>query len=536
MMAKEAGGDDMDIAVTERSVGHLLRQRAERLPDKLFVRCNGVDLSYGEFNRRANQFAAYLFSLGMKPGDKLGIMLPNSPEFLVSWLGAAKANIVYVPINTEYRGPILSHQLDLADVTTLVISGDYLDRLVAISDNVPKIKRVVVHGAAQGAVPLRMTRLDFAEATSTNSCEPDELARHSDPFAISYTSGTTGPSKGALTTNCHVLTFAQDFITLMEYRPDDKLYTCMPLFHALGSWLGVLTTLIAGGQCLVGERFSASRFWDDVRGFDATLGHVIFSMPPILLKQPPRPDDKTTLRRVYVAQRNKEFEERFDCRIQEIYGQSETGIVTGCWPGVPTKPGSAGRANNNTYDVKIVDDDDNEVPPGTVGEFVVRPRNSYGMMNEYYNMPRETIAAFRNFWFHTGDSGRMDEHGYFYFVDRKKDALRRRGQNISSFELESVVMSHPKVLECAAVAVPSPVTEDDVKIVVVARPGQPLDAEELWRYCDENMPRFWVPRYIEFRGVLPRTPTQKVEKYKLRSNENAGAVSDREMSNKAKAG
>lgn len=527
----------MEIDMTERSVGFLLRQRAEHIPDKLFVRSAGVDLSYGQFNRRANQFAAYLCGLGMKAGDKIGIMLPNSPEFLIAWLGAAKANIVYVPINTEYRGQILSHQLDLADVSTMVIDAGFLDRLVAVADKLPKLKRIIVHGASGTAVPARLTRLDFAAVSSAADHEPDALARYTDPFAISYTSGTTGPSKGALTTNCHVVSFAQDFITLMEYESRDRLYTCMPLFHALGSWLGVLTTLIAGGSCLVGARFSASGFWDEVRSFDATLGHMIFSMPPILLKQPPRPDDKTTLRRVYVAQRNPEFEERFNCRIHEIYGQSETGIVTGCWPGTPSKPGSAGKANANTYYVKIIDDDDMEVPPGTVGEFVVRPRHPYGMANEYYNMPRETIAAFRNFWFHTGDSGRMDEDGYFYFVDRKKDALRRRGQNISSFELESVVMSHPTVLDCAAVAVPSPVTEDDVKVVVVVRPGETLDADELWRYCDENMPRFWVPRYIEFRDALPRTPTQKVEKYKLRSGEDAGVVFDREVQQKqAKAG
>lgn len=520
---------DIDIALRERSVAHLLRLRAGQMPDSLFVRCNGSDLTYGQCNEQANRFAAFLADLGMRPGDKLGIMLPNSPGFLVAWFGAAKAKVVYVPINTEYRGQILSHQLDLADVTVLVIDSAYLDRLAAVSDKVPKLRAVIVQGGASGTVPERMTRVDFAAMTACPDREPETLARYSDPFAISYTSGTTGPSKGALTSNGHVVSFARDFITLMEYRSDDRLYTCMPLFHAVASWLGVLTTLITGGQCLVVERFSASRFWDDVRGFEATLGHVIFSMPPILLKQPERPDDgNTTLRRVYVAQRNATFEERFNCRIHEIYGQSETGIVTGCWPGVATRPGSAGKANDATFDVRIADDDDNEVPPGTVGEFVVRPRAAFGMMNEYYNMPRETIAAFRNFWFHTGDSGRMDEDGYFYFVDRKKDALRRRGENISSFELESVVMQHPKVLDCAAVAVPSPLTEDDVKVVVVVRPGETLDAAALWRYCDENMPRFWVPRYIEFREVLPRTPTQKVEKFRLRAGEDAGPTFDRE--------
>jgi crotonobetaine/carnitine-CoA ligase len=303
----------------------------------------------------------------------------------------------------------------------------------------------------------------------------------------------------------------------------------MPLFHAIASWLGVLATMAVGAQCLVVERFSPSRYFDDVRQFGATIGHSIFSMVPLLLKQPERPDDGNSgLRCIYLAQRNPVFEERFNCKIHEVYGQSETGIVTCAWPGETAPAGSCGHANEETYDVRIVDETDNPVPPGTVGEFIVRPKNPFGMMNEYFNMPQATVEAFRNLWFHTGDNGRIDDDGYFYFVDRKKDALRRRGENISSFELESVVNQHDKVLECAAIAVPSPLGEDDVKIVVVLQPEQQLTAQELWMHCEKHMPRFWIPRYIEFRENLPRTPTQKVEKYKLRGGENAGITYDRE--------
>lgn len=518
----------------DRSVGKLLRLTADRQPDRPFIHCAGRSWSYGSFNASANRFAHFLADLGLRAGDKLAIMLPNSPEFLFAWLGAAKANIAYVPINTEYRGAILAHQLNLADVHTMVIGSQFLDRLADVAAQLPKLKQLIVHGA--GGTPIAtiapiatVTRHDFAAFAAHGDREPDIAYRHDDAFAISYTSGTTGPSKGALTTNCHVLTFALDFVKLTEFTPDDRLYTCMPLFHAVASWLGVLATLSVGAQCLVVERFSPSRYFDDVRGFGATIGHTIFSMVPLLLKQPERPDDaKTSLRCVYLAQRNKVFEERFNCKIHEVYGQSETGIVTCAWPGETAPPGSCGHANTETYDVRVVDDADNEVAPNTVGEFVVRPKEPFNMMNGYYNMPQQTVEAFRNLWFHTGDNARMDEDGYFYFVDRKKDALRRRGENISSFELESVVHQHDKVLECAAIAVPSPLGEDDVKIVVVLRPGQQLTPQELWAHCEKNMPRFWIPRYIEFRDKLPRTPTEKVEKYRLRNGEQAGITYDRE--------
>ncbi len=351
----------LDIA--DRSVGKLLRLQAERRPDSPFLHCAGQQWSYGAFNQGANRFANFISELGMQAGEKLAIMLPNSPEFLFAWLGAAKANIAYVPINTEYRGAILAHQLQLAEVNTMVIGAQFLDRLADIAAQVPKLTRIIVHGAAKDATLNKsIAQHDFAAMSASSVGEPDALARHDDAFAISYTSGTTGPSKGALTTNCHVVTFALDFVKLTEFQPDDRLYTCMPLFHAIASWLGVLATMAVGAQCLVVERFSPSRYFDDVRQFGATIGHTIFSMVPLLLKQPERPDDaKSGLRCIYLAQRNPVFEERFNCKIHEVYGQSETGIVTCAWPGEIAPPGSCGHANAETYEVRIVDDTDNAV-------------------------------------------------------------------------------------------------------------------------------------------------------------------------------
>jgi len=328
-----------------------------------------------------------------------------------------------------------------------------------------------------------------------------------------------------LATHCHVLTFSLDWVEANGYGPDDVLYTPLPLFHAIAAWLGVLPTAICGATAYIADRFSASRFWDEARACGATLVHGIFSIVPMLLKQPPSPLDRQhRVRAFYIGQQNEEFEARFGARVIEVYGATETGIVTFTPLDQARRKGSCGLANGRSYEVKILDEQDNECPPGVPGEICVRPRQPYSMMREYYNMPTETVAAFRNLWFHTGDSGRMDADGYFYFVDRKKDAMRRRGENISSFELESVFYKHPKVMECAAVAVPSPLGEDEVKIVVVPREGEAVTADELWDFCRALMPVFWVPRFIEFRRSLPKTPNQKVQKYLLRQGVEQGEV------------
>ena len=521
------------IDIEDRSVTQLLRRVVERQPDKPFLTCAGSRWSYGQFNAHANSFAHYLGGLGCERGSRVAIMLRNSPEFLISWFGAVKANIVYVPINSDYRGHILKHQLFIAQVSAIVIDAAYLDRLQAVAHELPLLKSIIVVGETQvnNFEGIAVVNYDDFKAASSN--EPDVMAHYTDNFAISYTSGTTGPSKGALASHCQVVTFAMDWVSLMEYQPTDRLFTGMPLFHALGAWLGVLPTLLVGAEALIVERFSASKFWTDSAEFGATLGHTIFSIPPILMKQPSSPTDrKHKLRKLYTAQRNKAFEERFNCEIAEIYGQSETGVVTGCWPGTAYRPGSAGKVNTENFDVRIVDDFDNEVPTGEAGEVVIRPKKPYAMMLEYYNMPRETLSAYRNLWFHSGDSGRIDEAGYFFFTDRKKDALRKGGENISSFELERVVFDHPSVLDCAAIAVPSDLADDEVKLVVVLREGATEEPHDLWRFCEQHMPRFWVPRFIEYRKELPRTPTQKIEKYKLRAGVDAGIVYDRQKHTK----
>ncbi|MCL4188076.1 MAG: AMP-binding protein [Rhodobacteraceae bacterium] len=506
----------------------MLRDRAEAHPDRPLLRIGALDQSVGDFNASVNRVAALLARLGVGPGGKVALMLGNSAEFLWGWFACGKLGAIYVPINTDYRGDILAYQLAKADVTHLLIEADWLDRLIAVADHLPALTHVLVRGGNGVAALKGRTLTPIAAAAAEHDREPDARPHYTDPHAISFTSGTTGPSKGVLASNCHVMTFALDWARCVGLVPADRLHSCLPQFHAIATWLGFLPSLMIGAHVTVVERFSASQFWDEVRAAEATIAHGIFSMIPILLKQPARPDDATQpARRFYIGQQNDAFEKRFNCRIIEVFGSTETGIVTYTPLDAERRRGSCGLFNTDTFDVALVDDADNIVGPGEVGEIVVRPRQPFAMLGEYYNMPRESLAAFRNQWFHTGDSARRDADGYVYFVDRKKDAIRRRGENISSFEVESVVNRIPEVLECAAVAVKSDLGEDEVKVCIVRAPGKALTAAQVWEFCDAQMPRFWVPRYLAFLDALPKTPNQKIQKYLLREADGAGDLHDR---------
>ncbi len=517
---------------SEMVLGRLLRSAAARHGDRVFIECGGVSRTFAETDKVANRIANGMAALDVGPGAKVAIMAANSHAFVYAWLGAARAGAVYVPINTEYKGEILRYQLDKADVTHVVIDPHLLDRLEAVAAELPKLAHVVLTQRS----PDRPHRLPghiavslLAEVMNASDADPGVKIASSDPLAISFTSGTTGLSKGVLASHAHVITFALDWIRCTDYGRGQTIYSCMPLFHAVASWLGVIPALMNGGRIVIAPRFSASGFWDDVRRAKADLAHGIFSMVPILMKQPPRPDDgDQPARRSYFAKVDEAFERRFNCRIVEVYGATETGVVTMMPPGEPRRVGSCGKPNAETFDVMIANAVDQPVAIGEVGEILVRPRRPFAMLTAYYNNPEATADAFRNLWFHTGDNARADADGYLYFVDRKSDSIRRRGENISSSEVESVLNRHPAVLECAVIAAPSELGEDEVKAVVVLRDGANATPEDLWAFCDEHMPRFWVPRFIELRTEMPKTPSQKIQKYVLRAGNRQGSLFDRQ--------
>ncbi|UTE73733.1 ATP-dependent acyl-CoA ligase [Rossellomorea marisflavi] len=503
------------------TVGELLTERANEHPDKTFLKFYEEHYTYGEVDAISNKVANSLRSLGIIKGDKVAMLMDNSKEFVFSAFGILKCGAVEVPINTAHKKQLLHYQLNQSDAKFIIVGHEYMEEVAHVFEDLDQMKRIILVGSTDQYPHLPIT--PFSELLEGSERPVEVLLDYTDIQSIMFTSGTTGPSKGVLVTHRHCLLIATDWLKVNAFTKEDSLYTPLPLFHTIAHQLGLISALVAGASISIVKKFSASRFWDDVKHFNATVGHVIFAMIPILLNQPPSKNDKNhQLRSVYIGPSalSDRFEERFGVKVVEVYGASETAFLTSFEYG-KFKAGSCGRANEN-YDLRLVDDRDNEVPVGQVGEFIVRSKEPYTLSQGYYNMPEETVQAFRNLWFHTGDLGYRDEEGYYYFVDRKKDAIRRRGENISSFEVESIVNSHPAVLESAAIAVPSELSEDEVKIVVVLKEGVQLSHEDFHQYCVENMAKFMVPRYIEFVNEMPKTATGKIQKVHLRQSGKEG--------------
>jgi crotonobetaine/carnitine-CoA ligase len=499
-----------DGSVETFVLGDVLRSRAESHGTEPFLRFRDGELTYRDIDVEANRVAQGLIGLGVGKGDHVAVMLPNCPELVTVIFALSRLGAVAVPVNTAHRGELLRHVLSSSDSTTLVIDAEYVDRLPL--GRLPGLARIVVRGG--GGPPDAVT---FTSLRGRDATEPRAGVVFSDLQAIMYTSGTTGPSKGAMVSHSLALTCAYDSLNFLD-RWGKTTYCPLPLFHAAGLWDGVFSALLSGGSIAVVERFSASRFWDDVRYFGAQVAMSVFSMIPILMSAPPSPRDRDhPLEMFYMGKSalDEPLRERFGVRSVETYTSTEAGIATGS-PYGEWRTGSCGTVHSERFDAAVVDEHDRLLGPGEPGELVLRPKQPYVITSGYYGTPEATAQVFRNLWFHTGDRVWRDEEGYFFFLDRMKDSIRRRGENISAFDLECEVNLHPAVLECAAIGVPSELEDEDVKLAVVPRPGASLTPEELVEFCVEHLPKFMVPRYIEFLDALPRTPTDKVAKYKLR--------------------
>lgn len=501
-------------------LGDVLRKRAKTHRSMTFLKFREGNLTYGEVAAMSNRVAQGLASWGIQPGQHVAVMLPNCPEFLYSIFALSFLGSVAVPINTEYKGEALRHVLTTSHSTVLVIDASYVDRVLPLADQLPQLNRIIVRSAGDQHVALDCFKSPVGLWSNLLGAGTDRLnasVSFSDPQAIMFTSGTTGRSKGVIVPHALALTCAIDSLRFLD-RWDKTVYCPLPLFHAAGLWDGVLSAMLAGQAIAIVDRFSASRFWDDVRRFKAQVALSVFSIIPILLNQPPSDKDKDhPLEMFYMgkSQMDQNLYKRFGVHAVETYTSTEIGIGTAS-PYGEWRPGSCGIAHAERFDVAVVDEWDRMVDPGVPGELVVRPKQPFTITPGYYNNSEATAQKFRNLWFHTGDRVWVDDQGYFYFVDRMADAIRRRGENISSFDIESEVNQHPDVMECAAFGVPSDLGEEDVKLAVVRRSQSQLDAPELLAYCQEVLPRFMVPRYIEFYDALPRTPTDKVAKYQLR--------------------
>jgi carnitine-CoA ligase len=506
---------------TPRVLGELIEERAMRLGDKVFLRFKDQVITYKDIHLISNRFGNAFKGLRINKADKVSIMLANCPEYIYVWFGLAKCGAVEVPINTSYKGEFLRHIVDQSDSRMIVIAYEFLDRLQLIQDSLKKLEKVIVLGAPadERIDSLKIPTMRFEELSKGSEERVDVAVYPKDPLSIIYTSGTTGLSKGGLGSHNFWIVVAEKMLWYRDHRKEDIYLTFMPLYHFNAQVLTTLDVLVGEAEMVLLDKFSASRFWDEIRHYKATQFNYLGAVMPILAKQPVKPDDLDNPARIALGAGcpqavMDEVEKRFGIKCLEGFGMTEIGIAVHVEVN-DRRPGSCGKPMD-IYDVKLFDDDDNEVPTGEIGEIVFRPRVPFVMMSEYYGMPEKTLEAYRNLWFHTGDLGKKDEDGYFYFVDRKKDALRRRGENISSFEVERAINTHPAVLESAAVAVKSELAEDEVKICVVLKPNATLFPEELIKYANERMPYFAVPRYVEFMESLPKTPTERIQKYLLK--------------------
>jgi crotonobetaine/carnitine-CoA ligase len=514
---------DGDLTLPE-----LLAEAARRWPAKAFLRIGQETVTFHDFADGVERLAGALHAGGLRPGDRVCVLMHNSLACLRSWFAVNRAGAVWVPLNTDFTGEALAHALRLAGPRLVICDDALAERLgePRAAGAVESCMLIIAH-APEGA----MTGQVRLEALGSHGPAPPPGASPADLSALLYTSGTTGRSKACMLSHRYFTSQARIAIRDFGLRHDDVLYCPFPLFHADATALTTVPALITGATAAIGRRFSASRFWQEVRDAGATVFDFMGATLTILGNAEPRPDDADNPVRlawgVPVPSWAPDFEKRFGLQILEVYGSTESNLPATQRFDRERVPGSCGQTTPE-FEIRIADDHDDEAEPGQAGEILTRPRTAHTMFEGYFGMTGATAEAFRGLWFHTGDLGRMDAEGNLFFLGRKSDSIRRRGENISAFEVEEAVNANVAVLESAAYGVPSELTEEDVKVSVVLRPGAHLTPCEMLRFCAGTMPRFQVPRYVEIVAELPKTPTGKVAKELLRSEPLTSATWDRQ--------
>jgi crotonobetaine/carnitine-CoA ligase len=505
--------------LASRNVSAVFEDALKNHPDKMAVRDETRQLTYRELVAEALLVGGGFARLGVQRQEPVLLMLDNHLDFVVAWIALSLTARVEVPVNTAYKGSIFTHVVNNCGARIMVIEDAYCDRLAEIAPQLTSLTTVVVRGNAPGIAFLPHIRvLSLADLYAEPA--PLEKLNPWDLIGIMYTSGTTGLSKGVRVTHAHAYGYCSPEVYGFA-RPNDVSLVLLPLFHVGGQWAGLYNTLIAGASAVILPRFSATRFWAEAREYGCTYTMLLGAMASFLYRQPPSPDDANhplkTILMVPVMPELDNFMHRFGVTaVGTGFGSTEGSSISRARPGTAT-PGGAGWLRSD-FEARIVDEHDLDVPPGVAGEIIIRARDPWSIMDGYHDMPEATVAAWRNLWFHTGDTVRQEPSGQYVFVDRLKDAMRRRGENVSSFEVEREILEHPGVLECAVIAVPSDASEDEIKACVVCKPGQKLDGVALLEFLLPRLPDFMLPRYIEFMDALPKTPTEKIRKADLRAS------------------
>jgi carnitine-CoA ligase len=498
-----------------RTLPALLERQAQRFGERTLVRAGNSRRTFSGMRNEAAARAGALAAQGIQAGDRVAVMSANRIEVLDLWAGCTWLGAVLVPVNTALRGRQLEHVLADSGVRAIAVEPGLAKRLDEVERPRPLEAVWLLDGEGLPS---------GAEAVESHDVGPG------DPAAVLYTSGTTGPSKGVLCPHAQWYWWAALTGRVLQVDEESVLATTLPLFHtnALNTFCQALLT---GASFVVGPRFSASSFWHWLAEVDATVTYLLGAMVSILLRQPPSPADRAHRVRVALApatpaELHEPFGERFGVHLIDAWGSTETNIVLSNTLD-DLRPGTIGRVLPE-FEARVVDEDDEELPDGRPGELVVRHREPFSFASGYLGRADETVRAWRNLWFHTGDRVVRDPDGSFRFVDRLKDSIRRRGENISSYEVEQVLVGHPDVAAAAVIPVPSELGEEEVMACVVPRAGAALEPEQLLRFCEPRLAYFAVPRYVELCDELPVTPSGKVEKFRLRERGVTEATWDRE--------
>jgi len=508
------------ITKQDNTLGNILEDAVNKSNKKFFLIFNDKKISYELLNEKVDRLANGFINFGISKGDHIAILMENCPEYIYTWFALSKIGAIEVPINFFHKGELLEYFINYSDAKTIILSESFESNFRDIKGNLNSIEQVISYSSTKPEFD-KLEVILFSELFKNSGFNPEVKVKHNDIMAVLFTSGTTGASKGVMLTHNQMIFQSHLYCSIANFTAYDKMYQYLPLFHEAGQCGGTLAPLMANSTIVLKQKFSAHRFWNDIRKHNITITGGFEPVIRILYKMSPQVDDanhslKTILCGHVPPDIQEEFQKRFNVKLIDAYGLTETDCcITSTYDDI--KIGSCGTVHNNYFDVKLFNENDQEVPVGDEGEIVIRPLIPDIIMKGYYKMPEKTLDVFRNLWFHTGDIAYKDDEGYYYFVDRKKDMIRRAGENISSKEVERIINSHSHVKECAIVGVKNEIYGEEVKAAIVLKKGKKLDYDDLIKFCKKRMAYFMVPRHIEFLEELPKgLDSQKVIKEKLK--------------------
>ena len=506
-----------------QTINSIFLATVQASPDRVYLDFAGDAFTYARMGREVESLARGLHALGLKRGDRAVTLLETGPDSIISWYAVNRLGAIHVPINTAYKGDYLRHQINDSGARIVICENAFVPHVTAIASQLTSVEHILHLGAEADRRDWRGGFGPIDEHRLTHGDAPYVEVAPSDLAAIIYTSGTTGLSKGCMASHNYLCDLARRNSEAAGRVPDDIQWTSLPLFH-VGGICVVLQAIQLRASASVSRKFSVSGFWPEMERSKATHIMLIGSAAQMLANAPDTPLSFRCRGQIRIltavpmsGQLAATWRERFGVNWSTgfVYGSTECGQALSAPYNEPAPDGSCGRAND-AFDVRIVDEHDEELPANQVGEIVTRPKRPNVMYSGYWNNPEATAKASRNLWHHMGDQGRMDENGNVFFVDRSKDVIRRRGENISTFELEGTFGQNPYIAEVAVHSVPSELLEDDVKVTAVLLSGTQLKESDLWEWARARIPRFAVPRYVEFRNELPRNATGRVLKFQLR--------------------